>query len=83
METIDLRQAQAHLTSLIERLPSEGGFIIAKGGKPVAKLVSLASPDADNAKRLGFMVGQLKVPPDFDEMGADEIVERFDLGDDP
>lgn len=83
METIDLQQAETHLASLIERLANEGGFIIARDGKPVAKLVSLTSSDAGNVKRLGFMVGQLKIPPDFDKMGGDEIEARFHLDRDP
>lgn len=77
METVNIHQAKTHLSRLIERLATGGGFIIAKAGKPVAKIVPLSAPDAGKAKRLGFMAGQLCVPADFDRMGGDEIEGLF------
>lgn len=77
METIDIKEAETHLHRLIDRLANEGGFIIARAGQPVARLVSLNSTHAGKEKRLGFMVGQLKVPPDFDRMGGDDITGTF------
>jgi prevent-host-death family protein len=77
METVNIHQAKTHLSRLIDRLTSGGGFIIAKAGKPVAKIVPLSAPEAGKAKRLGFMAGQLQVPDDFDRMGGDEIESLF------
>lgn len=77
METVNIHQAKTHLSRLIDRLASGGGFIIAKAGKPVAKIVPLSAPEAGKEKRLGFMTGQLKVPDDFDRMGGDEIASLF------
>lgn len=77
METVNIHQAKTHLSRLIDRLSTGGGFIIAKAGKPVAKIVPLSAPDAGKAKRLGFMAGQLQVPPDFDRMGSNEIESLF------
>lgn len=77
METVNIHQAKTHLSRLIERLATGGGFIIAKAGKPVAKIVPLSAPDAGKARRLGFMAGQLRVPADFDRMGGDEIEGLF------
>lgn len=77
METVNIHQAKTHLSRLIDRLATGGGFIIAKAGKPVAKIVPLSAPDAGKAKRLGFMAGQLRVPADFDRMGSQEIEGLF------
>lgn len=77
METVNIHQAKTHLSRLIDRLAAGGGFIIAKAGKPVAKIVPLSAPDAGKAKRLGFMAGQLRVPADFDRMGSQEIEGLF------
>lgn len=77
METVNIHQAKTHLSRLIDRVASGGGFIIAKAGKPVAKVVPLSAPDAGKAKRLGFMAGQLRVPTDFDRMGEKEIEALF------
>lgn len=30
------------------------------------------------ARRFGFLAGELKVPPDFDEMGREAIEQLFD-----
>lgn len=78
METVNIHQAKTHLSRLLDRIGRSGGFIIAKAGKPVAKVVPLNAPDAGKAKRLGFMAGQLRVPVDFDRMGEGEIEALFD-----
>ena len=78
METINIHQAKTHLSRLIDRVASGGSFIIAKAGKPIAKIVPLSAPDPGKAKRLGFMAGQLRVPADFDRMGEKEIEALFD-----
>jgi len=77
METVNIHQAKTHLSRLIDRLAAGGGFIIAKAGKPVAKIVPLSAPEAGETRRLGFMAGQFKVPADFDRMGGDEIEGLF------
>jgi prevent-host-death family protein len=78
METVNIHQAKTHLSRLIEQLASGDGFIIAKAGKPVAKLVPLDLPPPEPRKRLGFMAGIVQVPADFDRMGAAEIESLFD-----
>ena len=52
-------------------------FIIAKAGKPLVKVTRLDAPPPGQAKRLGFMVGQIAVPDDFDRMGAEAIEQLF------
>lgn len=77
METVNIHQAKTHLSRLLDRVARGGGFIIAKAGKPIAKVVPWAAPDSGKVKRLGFMAGQLQVPDDFDRMGAEEIETLF------
>ena len=31
-------------------------------------------------QRIGFMVGEIEVPDDFDTMGAEEVAEMFERG---
>lgn len=78
METIDIQQAETDLDRLVERLANEGGFIITKAGKPVAKLVLPCAFNSSTVTRLGFMTGQVLMPRDFDRMGGDEIEGLFD-----
>lgn len=77
METVNIHEAKTHLSRLIERVTRGSSFIIAKSGKPVAKIVPLDTPAGKKAKRLGFMKGELSVPADFDRMGTDEIDALF------
>jgi prevent-host-death family protein len=77
VETVNIHQAKTHLSRLIDRVARGGSFVIAKAGKPVAKVVPLSAPDAGKVRRLGFMAGQLRVPEDFDRMAAEEIEVLF------
>jgi prevent-host-death family protein len=77
VEIVNIHQAKTHLSRLIERLAGGGAFIIAKAGKPVAKVVPVSAPDVGMAKRLGFMAGQFTLPDDFDRMGGQEIERQF------
>ena len=77
METVNIHQAKTHLSRLLERVARGEGFIIAKAGKPLAKVVPLTAPDPGQSKRLGFMAGQLRVPDDFDRLGEKEIDRLF------
>lgn len=77
METVNIHQAKTHLSRLIDRVAGGGSFIIAKAGKPIAKLVPLGAAEPPKPVRLGFMAGQLRVPDDFDRMGEDEVEALF------
>lgn len=73
MKTINIHEAKTHLSRLVERAAEGESFVIAKAGKPLVKVVALDAPEAGQAKRLGFMTGQIAVPEDFDRMGSEEI----------
>ncbi len=53
-------------------------FVIAKAGKPMVKIIALDTPESSQMKRFGFMAGQIKVPDDFNTMGAGEIQNLFE-----
>jgi prevent-host-death family protein len=75
--TVNIHKAKTHLSRLLDRAAKGEPFIIAKGGKPLVKVVPLETPEAGQARRLGFMAGQIAVPDDFDRMGEVEIEEVF------
>ncbi|HEY8694529.1 MAG TPA: type II toxin-antitoxin system Phd/YefM family antitoxin [Chloroflexota bacterium] len=81
MAIVNMHEAKTHLSRLVERVEQGEEVLIARNGKPVAKLVRLA-PDTQPAKRpLGLMRGLMWLPDDFDEEDP-EIIEMF-YGDDP
>jgi prevent-host-death family protein len=77
MQTINIHEAKTHLSRLIEQASRGESFIIAKAGKPLVKVMPLNAPESSQAKRLGFMAGQISVPDDFDQMGGTEIEQLF------
>jgi prevent-host-death family protein len=77
MRTINIHEAKTHLSRLVEQVAAGEPFIIAKAGKPVAKVVPLDAPAKTKIRRLGFMQGQGTVPDDFDDIARDEIEQMF------
>ena len=80
MDIVNIHEAKTHLSRLVDDAANGEPFVIAKAGKPLVKVVPLGAPDPCQAKRLGFMAGQIAVPDDFDRMGAEEIEELFGGG---
>ena len=82
METVDIDEAKTNFSRLVERVSKGESVVVAKAGKPMVKLVPLdeaeGRTDVPAARRLGFMNGEIKVPDDFDTMGADEIIAMFE-----
>jgi prevent-host-death family protein len=77
MRKVNMHEAKTHLSRLVERAAKGEGFIIAKAGKPLVKVVPLSSGEAAAPRRLGFLKGEIAVPDDFDRMGQDEIERQF------
>ncbi|HTC11925.1 MAG TPA: type II toxin-antitoxin system Phd/YefM family antitoxin [Acetobacteraceae bacterium] len=80
MQTVNIHEAKTHLSRLVETAAGGETVVIAKAGKPVAKLIAVDTPSAQCARRIGFMEGQFTVPDDFDTMGATEIEHLFGTG---
>lgn len=78
MRKINIHEAKTHLSRLAEEAGRGDGFIIAKAGRPIAKVVALDAADTPRQLRMGFLKGQIKVPDDFDRMFENEIVEMFE-----
>lgn len=77
MKTVNIHEAKTQLSKLVEEASKGEAFVIAKAGKPVVKVMALSAPTGAQIRRLGFMVGQISVPDDFDQMGKDDIEEMF------
>ncbi len=75
MTTINIHEAKTHLSKLVDKAAKGETIVIAKAGTPLVKVTAIDAPTA--AKRLGFLVGEIEVPDDFDHMGAAEIEALF------
>jgi prevent-host-death family protein len=79
MKQVNIHDAKTNLSRLLEDVRAGDSFLIAKAGKPIAKVSPY--PEPDTASRVGFMAGQISVPDDFDSLMSDEIAAMFQSGD--
>ena len=78
MLIVNIHDAKTRLSKLIARTIEGESFIIAKAGKPVAKVIPFNSETETTKSRLGGLVGKMgPIPDDFDTMFRDEIEAMF------
>lgn len=78
MQTVNLHAAKTHLSRLVDQAAAGEEIVIAKAGKPVAKLVPLDRPRARRV--LGSLQGRLRVPDDFDAPLPEDVLRAFEGG---
>jgi antitoxin (DNA-binding transcriptional repressor) of toxin-antitoxin stability system len=80
MKTVNLKDAQTHLSRLVDEAANGEAFVIAKDGKAMVQVMPLPvdeTPVSKPKRRAGFLKGQATVPDDFNSMFAKEIEEMF------
>ena len=80
MTVVNMHQAKSQLSKLVQRAEEGEEILIARNGKPVAKLVKVER--RTTPRPLGVMRGRLSVPEDFDK-DNEEIIRLFYEGDSP
>ena len=81
MAAVNMYEAKATLSSLVERAIAGEEVILAKAGKPLVRLVPVV-PEERSAKRLsgGNDLGITYIAPDFDDpIWTDEELEEMGL----
>jgi prevent-host-death family protein len=73
MEVFNVHEAKTHLSKLLDRVAQGEEVIIAKSGRPVAKLVRVAA----EPRRPGRLKGRIRVGADFEEPLPEEILAAF------
>jgi antitoxin (DNA-binding transcriptional repressor) of toxin-antitoxin stability system len=76
MTTVNMHEAKTQLSRLVDAAAAGETIVIAKAGRPVAKLSRLDAGVAPS--RLGFLVGQAQIPDDFDDLAADDLATLFE-----
>jgi prevent-host-death family protein len=72
----NISQAKAELSALIEQVQKGNDVILAKAGKPVARLVAYRGPAQPRTP--GSLAGQIWIAPDFDSL-PDDMAEAFEM----
>ncbi|MFN0315878.1 MAG: type II toxin-antitoxin system Phd/YefM family antitoxin [Burkholderiales bacterium] len=73
---INIHEAKTHFSRLIDDVGMGKEFIIAKAGKPVAKLVPLTEKKAP--RKPGFLKGKLRISDDFNAPLPEDILKAFE-----
>jgi prevent-host-death family protein len=77
MQMTNIHEAKTHFSKLVERAAAGEEIVIAKAGKPVARLVQYKEA-AKPSRQPGSMKGLIKIRPGFDE--ADKEMEDLIYG---
>ena len=74
--TVNVHEAKTQLSKLLDRVSSGEEIVIARAGKPVARLVPVTGGPA---RRLpGSAAGQMGIAEDFDAPLPEEILAEFE-----
>jgi prevent-host-death family protein len=76
MRQIDIHEAKAHLSRLVDEAADGEEIIIAKAGKPLARLVALEP--ARQPRRIGLLQNKIWIADDFDAPLPEDILELFE-----
>ena len=82
MKIVNVHEAKTHLSRLLARVAKGEEVVIAKAGKPVARLVPVAA--RPERRVLGTERGRIWIADDFDAPLPDDVLEAFEgTGADP
>ena len=74
---MNIYEAKTQLSKLVERASAGEEIVIARGGRPMARLMPLAR--SMGRRQAGAYRGEMWIAPDFDEL-PDEVLAAFKGG---
>ena len=77
MQQVNIHEAKTHLSRLVESVMQGEEVIIAKAGRPAARLVPIGGP-APGGIRFGLMKGAIEITDDFDAPLPDDVLAAFE-----
>jgi prevent-host-death family protein len=76
MQTVNIHEAKTHFSRLVDAAASGEEIVIAKAGKPAARLVPMER--AKVTRRFGGLKGKVRIADDFDAPLPDDLVAAFE-----
>lgn len=76
VEQVNIHDAKTHLSRLVEDVARGAQVVIAKAGKPMARLVPIAP--ARRVRQPGFLKGKIKIADDFDSALPADVLDAFE-----
>jgi len=78
MTVVNVHEAKTHLSRILDRVSAGEEIVIAKAGKPVARLVPVAV--TATARVAGTYAGKIQIADDFEAPLPDDELEGFEGG---
>ncbi|MGH8289502.1 MAG: type II toxin-antitoxin system Phd/YefM family antitoxin [Steroidobacteraceae bacterium] len=75
-KVINIHAAKTHLSRIVDEVAAGKEVIIAKAGKPMARLSPITA--AVRKKKLGMLKGKIKVPDDFNAPLPEDVLAAFE-----
>ena len=75
-DIINIHEAKTHLSRIVDEVAAGAEIIIAKAGKPMARLSPISAPI--RKKRLGLLKGKIKVADDFNAPLDEDVLSEFE-----
>ena len=76
MQIINIHEAKTQFSKLIEAVTQGEEIVIAKAGKPAAKLVPIQAKTP--VRRPGALKGKMRIAADFDAPLPDDVLASFE-----
>jgi prevent-host-death family protein len=76
MKKVNIYEAKTRLSQLVEEAASGQDVVIARAGRPVARLTRLAG--TTRKRRLGVLDGRFRIPDDFNRPLPDDVLRSFE-----
>jgi len=77
-DQVNIHEAKTQFSRLVERAEHGEEIVVARDGRPVAKLGPLSAAGARGARRQpGRFAGQIEIGADFDAPLPDDIADAF------
>lgn len=76
MQTVNIHEAKTQFSRLVDAAASGEEIVIAKAGKPAARLVPMERVKV--ARRFGGLKGTVRIAEDFDAPLPDDVIAAFE-----
>ena len=76
MQTVNIHEAKTQFSRLVDAAAGGEEIIIAKAGKPAARLVPMEP--AKVTRRFGGLKGKIRIADDFDAPLPDDVIAAFE-----
>jgi prevent-host-death family protein len=78
VKIVNIYEAKTRLSQLVEQAAAGEDVVIARAGRPVARLTRLQK--TARKRRLGRLDGRFRIPDDFNRPLPEDVVRAFENG---